>query len=212
MTRNPKTARLLRMTAAREKSLRLTQADRMFLHDLAKVRIISNDLAAEHHYAHLKGGADRPLGRLVASGLLREKILRIPAQGMLRTYEFASHEVARAWGGALPVTGAKRTDLHELITSRIYFSVGRPQDFRLAADFSKADIAMCGSCRPDAFYTDDAGELVAVESDSGQYNRRQILMKQHLWSSFGLRRQVWGQPLFAAAPLQPGECIDVYRY
>jgi len=144
--RQPHTSRLLSLTQALAQSLRLTHADRLFLRDLARVRLISADLANVHHYARLKSGAERPLSRLVKSGLLTEKQLRVPGHGQIKTYEFASQQLARTWGGSLPVTGAKRTNLHELITSGLYFELGRPTDFRLAADFDHDDVQRCGTC------------------------------------------------------------------
>jgi hypothetical protein len=131
---------------------------------------------------------------------------------VVKTYEFASQALARAWGGSLPVTGAKRTELHELITSYLFFELGKPADFRLAADFNQRDAQHCGTCRPDAFYTDDEGARVAVEADSGQYSWRQIAYKQQLWAAFGIQKTVWGQPQFAAAKMEAGTGIQVFRF
>lgn len=211
--RNPRTARLLALTDSSVK-VRLLQADRAFLADLAKVQIISSDLADKHHYNHLKGGSSRSLQRLEAAGIIRSKVLRVPGEPPVSTFEFANRDVARAWGGALPVTGAKRTDLHELMTSRAYFLTGRPRDFRVAGRMTAGEIALCGSCRPDAVYTDDStGELVVVEADSGHYTRRQILHKMVRWKAMGLTRQVWAQPKRAGArvPVSEGEGIEVFR-
>lgn len=197
--KNPRTSRLLKL-ADGPHTVRLLAADRAFLRDLAKVQIISNELANQHHYSHLKGGSHRSLSRLESAGLLRSKTLRISGQPTVTVYEFANQAIARAWGGALPVTGAKRTDFHELVTSRVYFSLGRPEGFRVAARMTRDEVSMCGSCRPDAVYTDqESGELVLVEADSGHYSKKQIQHKMRLWKSLGLDRQVWGQPERAAA-------------
>lgn len=210
-TRNPRTARLLALTDSAVK-VRLLGADRAFLADLAKVQIISADLAEKYHYSHLKGGSARSLQRLEAAGIIRSKVLRVPGEPVVSTFEFANRDVARAWGGALPVTGAKRTDLHELLTSRAYFVTGRPRDFRVAARMTAGEISLCGSCRPDAVYTDDAtGELVVVEADSGHYTRRQILHKMVRWQTLGLTRQVWTQPKRASARIPVSAGIDVFR-
>lgn len=209
--KNPHTRRLKELAGTRTE-FRLLSADREFLRDLARVHLLSDDLASKHHYTHLKGGATRSLDRLEAAGLLEKKTLRVPGQAPVHTYQFANEAIARAWGGALPVTGAKRTDLHELISSRLYYELGRPQDFRLAADFTPGDITAVGGCRPDALYTDtDTGELVAVEADSGQYTRRQILEKMARWNAVGLSRQVWGQPTYASSRVPTLENVAVYR-
>jgi hypothetical protein len=109
------------------------------------------------------------------------------------------------------LTGAKRTDLHELMASRAYFELGRPDTFKLAANFSRAEIALCGSLRPDALYTDpETGELVLVEADSGNYRHHQIIAKMAHWRAAGLTRQVWAQPQHirvAQVPALPGICV-----
>lgn len=193
--RSPKT--LPRQTTT---GVRLLAADRDFLRDLARVQLISSNQAERHHYAHLKSGATRSLRRLEAAGLIRSQTLHITDQPSVKAYEFASREIAKAWGGDLPVTGAKRTNYHELLTSHAYFTLGRPQDFRLAARLTAADALRVGSCRPDAVFTDSAtGELVVVEADSGHYSQQQIRTKMMKWHRLGLTRQVWVQPQHAAA-------------
>jgi hypothetical protein len=194
MARNPKTARLIRLTGTNA-NIRLTEADRTFLKDLAKVQLISTDLADKNHYSHLKGSSARSLERLEKAGLITSKTLYQPGAAPVKTYQFADKSIAGAWGGRLPVTGAKRTDLHELMASRAYFELGRPNSFKLACEFSKAEIAMCGSLRPDAIYTDTAtGETVVVEADSGHYSQTQINAKVARWRAAGLTRQVWARP------------------
>jgi hypothetical protein len=191
--RKPKTSTLLRH-AHSGVSVRLLEADRAFLRDLSKVQILSSSLADQHHYGHLKGRSTRSLGRLEAAGIITSKALHIAGEKPTTVYQFANEAVARAYGGGLPVTGAKRTDYHELMTSRAYFALGRPDDFRVAARMSRDEIDLCRDTRPDAIYTDaDTGELVVVEADSGHYTQRQINEKMGKWSSAGLR-QVWAQP------------------
>lgn len=209
--KNPRTARLLKLNDLAPASLRLSHADRQFLRDLARVQLISHDLADKHHYSHLKGGADRPLDRLTKAGILKSKTLHVSGNPSVRTYEFASASMAKAWGGKCPVTGAKRTDLHELITSRLYFELGRPDDFRVATNFTKADLSACGALRPDAMYSDD-GQLIMVEADAGHYTRSQIIEKIALWKSFGLHRQVWAQPSSASVTIPFDANISVIRF
>ena len=191
--KNPKTSTLLRH-ADTGVSVRLLEADRSFLRDLSKVQILSTDLAAPHHYGHLKGRSTRSLGRLEAAGIITSKSLYIAGEKPATVYQFANPAVARAYGGGLPVTGAKRTDFHELMTARAYFALGRPADFRVAAYMSRDEIDQCRDTRPDALYTDPTtGELVLVEADAGHYTQKQINEKMGKWSSAGLR-QVWAQP------------------
>lgn len=207
---NPKTARLVRL-AGTGANIRLSAADRGFLSDLARVQIISSDLADKHHYDHLKGGSAGSLERLEKAGLITSKTLNQSGSLPIKTYQFASEPIARAYGGRLPVTGAKRTDLHELMTTRAFYALDRPADFRLAADLTKTEIARCGSLRPDAVYTDPAsGEMVMVEADSGQYTQSQIKDKMARWRASGNTRQVWAQPargVSANVPALPGVSV-----
>lgn len=208
----PRTSRLKRISGTKPE-LRLLAADRQFLRDLSRVNLLSSEHAAKYHYTHLKGGATRSLNRLEAAGLIESKMLRVAGRPPIKTYQFSSRSIARAWGGSLPVTGAKRTGLHELISSDLYLKLGRPADFRLAAAFSEADIVAVGGYRPDALYTDaGSGELVAVEADSGHYTKRQILHKIARWESVGLSRFVWGQPYYAEARVPALENISVHRF
>lgn len=210
---SPRTARLLKLTNGSPQSLRLTGADRSFLRDLARVQIVSNDLATQHHYAHLKGGSERPLARLVKAGILHSKVLHAPTTPPVLTYEFTTDALARAWGGSRPVTGAKRTDLHELITSRLYFALNKPADFRLARNFDTLDNTIIGSHKPDALFSDtQTGELVFVEADSGHYTRSQIINKVARWNSVGHVRQVWGQPQHNAASVPVIEGVTLFRF
>lgn len=215
MAGTPKTSRLMRL-AGSEVSLRLSEADRGFLKDLAKIQLISTDLADKNHYSHLKGSSARSLERLEKAGLITSKLLYQSGAAPIKTYQFADKSIAGAFGGKLPVTGAKRTDLHELMTSRAYFELGRPDSFKLATSFAKEEIAMCGSLRPDAIYTDTAtGETVVVEADSGHYNQTQINAKVDRWRAAGLTRQVWARPEHSHSrsvqvPPLPG--INVMRF
>lgn len=209
--RNPKTSTLLKR-AGTGVSIRLLDADRAFLRDLSRVQILSSDLANQHHYAHLKDGSTRSLGRLEAAGILQRKTLFIAGERPTTIYQFANEAVARAYGSGLPVTGAKRTDYHELMTSRAYFALGRPADFRVAARMTADEIELCRDTRPDALFTDPAtGELVVVEADSGHYTQKQIAAKMSKWGSAGLR-QVWAQPARSvSANVPPSHDVQVLR-
>jgi len=194
---------LIRVTAS-GKSFSLSAADCRFLRDLAVVQLISIDLAGHYHYASLKAGATRPLSRLEAGGILTSSRFYAAGEKPTHVYQFATRAIAAAWGGGLPVIGTKRTALHEMMTTRGYFALGRPADFRVAGRLSGGDIFQCGSRQPDAIYTDAAnGELVLVEADSGHYTARQIREKVARWSILGLSRQVWIQPLHSGAARVP---------
>jgi hypothetical protein len=212
MAGNPKTARLIRLSGTAA-NIRLSVADRSFLKDLSRVQLISSDLADKNHYNHLKGLSARSLERLEKAGLISSKQLYQHGAMPVKIYQFADKSIAGAFGGKLPVTGAKRTDLHELMASRAYFELGCPETFKLATAFSKAEIALCGSMRPDAIYTDtETGEMVLVEADSGNYRTSQIKAKVARWRAAGLFRQVWAQPRHlrvAQVPPLPG--ISVMR-
>lgn len=205
--KQPRTHRLLAQLPTGA-SVRLLAADRAFLRDLARVQLISASQADRYHYDHLKSGAARSLERLERAGLLSSKLLYVPDQAPTRIYSFASREVARAFGGDLPVTGAKRTDYHEVITSQTYFDLGRPDSFRLARYITDDERrAAFGGMAPDATYVDAAtGELVAVEADSGHYSRAQILEKMARWQHV---RQVWAQPGHCAARVPPSAAVRV---
>lgn len=193
----PRTARLVHL-AGTNANVRLSASDREFLKDLSRVQLISADLADRHHYAHQKTGSTKSLDRLERAGLLTSKTLHQTGAAPVRIYQFANKSIAGAYGGRLPVTGAKRTDLHELMSSRAYFALGRPESFKLAADFSKAEVQAFGSMRPDAMVIDaETGEFVAVEADAGNYNQTQIRNKIARWRASGITRQVWAQPAAA---------------
>lgn len=195
MTRNPRTRTLLKLTGG--DAIRLLPADRTFLQDLARVGLISDRSASTCHYTHLKNGAGRSLERLKCAGLIRGSWLHARGERH-QIFSFASREIARAWGGELPVIGNTRSVFHEWVVSRLYFELDRPQDFRIAAAFSVNDKKLCGETRPDAMYTNADGEVVFVEADSGHYTRKQINTKMNRWQGM---QQVWGQPAAAFAPI-----------
>jgi len=205
MTRNPRTRTLLKLTGG--DAVRLLPADREFLKDLARVGLISEGSASQCHYAHLKNGARRSLDRLKRAGLIRSVYLHARG-GREQVFSFASREIARAWGGELPVIGTRRSVLHEWVVSRLYFELHRPRDYRIAASFTDSDKALCGDTRPDAMYTNPDGEVVFVEADSGHYTRKQIHTKMNHWQGMP---QVWGQPAAAFAPITDRPDVTVIR-
>ena len=188
-----------------DQDFRLSADDRAFLADLAKVKIIDEKDAQAAHYQSRKTPASRRLDKLCEVGLLDVAYVNQPGRGRFKAYQFKTDRLATLFGGSRPVIGAKRNALHEVITSKIYFAVGRPDTFRVESDFNRdqrqlfkvANKTLSGreSCVPDAMYIDN-GQIVVVEADSGQYNKSQIINKQAAWSGF---RQVWGQPDRASA-------------
>lgn len=197
-----------------DSSLRLSLADREFLADMAVVRIIGIDDAAEHHYKNNRAPQKR-LDRMCKAGLLEVRDVYQPGKGSFKAYSFASEKIARLFGGKIPSIGSRRNALHECITSKIYFAEGRPESFTLEADFSsdqKELIAVNEGasgeniCMPDAMFMRN-GKAVVVEADSGQYNQTQIQAKQSAWKGL---EQVWGQPSKAAARVHGNS--KVYRF
>lgn len=186
-------------------NFRLSAADRAFLGDLARVRIIDAADAARFHYGDRKTPAERRLDKLCEVGILERLTVNQPGRGQINTYQFAHERVARLFGGKRLAISCKRTALHEVITSKIFFAEGRPDTFVVEGDFTRAqrdlfqasNTTLSGreSCTPDALFLRD-GEIVVVEADSGQYNKNQIVSKQAAWLGF---RQVWGQPARSSA-------------
>ena len=190
----------------RDKAIRLLEADRAFLKDLSCVGIIDADTANQHHYSHLKNGSERSLNRLEQAGLIRSKTV-VQNNRTYKTYAFASKEIARAWGGKIPNIGSRRMDYHELITSKLYFALDKPVDFRITSHFSQQDHLLCGDTMPDAMYTNPAGEVVFVEADSGHYSKTQILKKMRQWQPF---KQVWGQPTKPSCRVTASQNVSVF--
>jgi len=186
-------------------NFKLSDDDRQFLADLAKVRIIDEKDASKHHYADRKTPASKRLDRLADIGLLETHTIVQPGRGKFKAYHFKTERLAALFGGKVPVIGRKRNALHEVITSRLYFAEGRPDSFALESDFTpkqKELFKVIGgttkgrdSCIPDALFIRD-NQIVVVEADSGQYNKAQIRNKQIAWKGF---KQVWGQPAKASA-------------
>lgn len=206
---NPRTARLAKIAGKENTKLRLTKADREFLSDLAKVQIISATQAADNHYTHLKTQGSRSLQRLVDAGILNSRKIFVTGQGQYKAYEFASHEMAVAWGGRLPSTGNSKSDYHELITSEAYFRLGRPDDFCLSHKLSKSDESLIGEYLPDAVYTDQAtGEMVLFEADAGNYSKQQIRNKTLSWERRGLK-QTWAQPEKVTSRIQRNDNLKL---
>ena len=208
--------------------MRLTARDRAFFADLAKVGVIDVVNASAHHYAENKSGAGRRLDKLVSVGLLSRADIIDPSAGQVSVYSYKNDRVARAFGGRAVHTGPNRTTYHELLVSRTYFDVGRPEDFRTAIQFDTQDLARFGARQPtpphlrqtfhgitgeaaipDALYTNAEGALVVVEADAGHYTTRQIQTKQARWANY---KQVWAQPTRAHARVAPSDDVDVLTY
>jgi len=192
-----------------DSSIRLTDSDRQLFSDLAKVRIV-DELDASVHYKGRKTPASSRLDRLVEAGILSRVDVFQPGRGNFKAYQFSNSDIARVMGGKLPSIGAKRNALHEIITSRLYFAMDRPDSFVLESDFTRDEKEFFstrsvdgGSVLPDAvFYRQ--GEMVVCEADSGQYSSSQIASKQAGWSGLS---QVWGQPSRSAARVHNAQVI-----
>ncbi|EAR07567.1 hypothetical protein [Reinekea blandensis] len=208
-----RTSRLKRQTGG---TFRLTRRDQSFLQDLAKVRVIAVEDADRFHYSDNKSGARKRLDQLTKQGLLQVVEYQSPGKGAQRAYTFADQKIARAYKSGLPSLG-RRNAFHEVLTSRMYFAEGRPDSWKLEADMSRDEAnlfrqegqSMSDVAKPDAMYVDGTGQLVAVEADSGQYNKTQIQRKIDAWQGI---KQVWGQPAKRNSAIENYSDVTVHRY
>lgn len=213
MKKNVRTRTLGKYIA--DSNIKLSEADREFLRDLSRVHIIDEKDIRETHYKDRKDPLRR-MERLCEAGVLEKVKVGQPGRGKFNAYTFASPQVAKLFGGKKIESASRRNALHEVITSRLYFKLERPETFTLESQFSNdlknrfkltaPSLTDRMSAIPDATYIDSKGEIVVVEADSGQYNKRQITSKQIAWKGF---KQVWGQPERASARVSGAE---VYRF
>lgn len=211
--KNPRTSRLEAYLPSGV-NIRLSEEDRLFLMDLAKIQVCPAALAQEHHYK-TRTSAERRLSKLSKAGLLKQHF-HYGVSGKQAVFEFANDGLAKAFGGSRVAFGANRSLNHEIVTTQLYFALGRPETFIKEDQFTKHDKSfikehMGGdkSHTPDALMIDENGEYVFVEADSGQYTKVQITSKQWAWRGI---KQVWGQPSRAFAPLREGANIDIYKF
>lgn len=213
MIRNPQAHKLRPFWQGQ--AIRLSESDRAFFQGLARVRIVALPDADQFYYKSRKSGAQSRLAKFVKLGLLEKRLVHHPGQKSYYAYSFANDFFAKAWGGKCVTLGAKRSSLHEVIVSKLYFSAGCPESFRLESQLSSAEKAVFrpkGAQQPmvpDAVFQSEAGQLVAVEADSGQYNQRQVRHKMSAWSGI---QQIWGQPKRASARIQTGNGVSVVRF
>lgn len=200
--KNTRTSTLLKYIDATK--VRLTERDREFFRDLAKVQLIDRRDALNHHYQ--SANSTKRLDKLCEYGILDKIDVNQPGRGKFKAYQFKTDKIASLFGGKRATIGSKRNALHEVITSKIYFAEGRPESFVVESNFTKEQNKMFklnspsltkrNSSIPDAMYVNSGGEIVVCEADSGQYNQTQIRSKQAAWRGF---KQVWGQPAKAGA-------------
>ena len=193
--------------------LRFSESDRKFLGDLARLNIITEQTAAEHCYDRARQDTvERSLNRLSDVGLLAKRDVVTPTGERWSAYEFADKRIAASFGGRVSAIGSKRTSFHECLVSNMYYQAGQPQDYRVESRFSKNDLDLFNggrATRPDAMYTSDAGEVVLVEADSGQYTKAQIQHKMRIWRGF---RQEWAQPANAFHKIAASDSVQVTRF
>lgn len=191
-------------------NIRLSDNDREFLRDLARVGIIDGKDADAYHYQNTRTNAERRLDKLCEAGVLEKVDVNQPGRGKFKAYQFRTDRIATLFGGKKPSIGRKRNALHEVITSKLFFAEGRPSTFIVEANFDSKQKEMFAlaspsgtgrnSAIPDAMYVRPDGQIVVVEADSGQYSKRQINSKQTAWGNFGFV-QVWGQPTKATSQI-----------
>lgn len=211
--KNPENRKL--KTFWKGQSIRLSDADRAFFSDLSKVRIIATTEADQFHFSKNKSGSQDRLERFVELGLLKRHSVFQPGKGSYRAYSFQDSDFARAWGGKTATIGAKRTTLHEVVVSKLYFAMDRPDSFQLEAQLSDTQrdcfrpLGASKPMAPDAVFTNSQGQMVAIEADSGQYTQSQVQKKMRAWAGIA---QVWGQPLKASARIRENAGISVFRF
>ena len=194
-------------------NFRLGKEDKLFLKDLARVRIIELNDADKHHFSCRKNGGRQRLDRLKDLGILVARDLKKTGSHNFRTYEFANEKIAKAFGGKMAVIGSKRSALHETLASKVYFTAGRPESFKISSDFKKEDIQRFRELTnnkavlPDALFFDEQGSMVIVEADSGHYTKKQVLEKQAGWLGV---KQIWSQPAQASAKIRGAS--QVFRF
>ncbi len=198
-------------------NIRFTKRDKDFLADLAKVRLVGLKDAQSQHYGGKLDGCRKRLQKFVELGLLKERTVTQPGRGQVdKCYEFASDRIAKLYGGRTAGIGSKRSDLHELLVSKAYFALGRPESFKLGDEMTHLEkrallMPVRGDSEgvtPDAYFMRD-GEVVLLESDAGQYNSRQIAHKQASWAG---NAQVWVQPNKANCRVPRDENVEVMRF
>ncbi len=182
-------------------------ADRALLRDLARIRVLPRDLIVPFYYPRRRV-ADRHLARLEACAFLESTLLHVASGRTQRIYRFAAAPVAAIWGDPVAPMCTTARLLHDVLTARAYFALGRPAGFRVAVHLPATPRWQFESHCPDAVFPDPGGRgPVLVESDSGQYTRRQIREKLGYWRCLGFGQQVWVQPADATAapvPVLPG--------
>lgn len=201
-TRNARTATLKKYLD--NANFRLSQDDRGFLADLARLGIIDGRDANRYHYQGRKTLGTRRLDTLCKIGLLESKTISQRGRHPFKAYQFKTDRLAVLFGGKRVALGARHSPIHDVILSKIYFAEGRPETFTTEVHFTTnqkklfeglAVIPNRRHCLPDALFIRD-NDIVIVEADSGQYTQAQIRHKQTAWSDF---QQVWGQPNIRAA-------------
>ena len=199
--------------------LRLSAKDRVFLDDLARVGIIDIQDAENFHYkGQTRTPAAKRMERLCEAGLLEKVPAHQPGRGKFDAYQFKSDKLASLFGGKRLSIGSKRNALHEVITSKLYFKLGRPESFVTENRFDNEikdlfrTLSGGGSRKhrslgmPDAIYK-DGNDIIIVEADSGQYTKSQVDKKQTVWQGY---KQVWGQPSKSCAKVEGGATVYAF--
>ena len=215
-----RTGRILKR-AGISSNLRFSEADRAFMRDLSRTGILSEAMASTHHYEQRKNGSQKPLSRFVSSGILERFSIHTPDGRRIVSYRFADDRTAKAFGGRYVSSTSSRSDYHELLTAEAYFKLDKPEDFKIALQFSEQDkreilglnasvgILVNHKTRilPDAIATVN-GEAVYIESDAGHYTKKQILDKMNAW---GNRPQFWFQSATAKTRVPEAAHIQSLR-
>lgn len=192
--------------------LRFTQRDRAFLADLAKVRLVSQEDAQHYHFQGNLDSCKLRLKKLVSIGLLKERTIIQPDQGVVKAYEFSSECIARKYGGRVSSIGSRRSDVHELLVSKSYFALDRPETFKLGSQMTAQEQALYMGTEgivPDAYFTQENSQVVFVEADAGHYTKQQVLQKQRKWLGI---QQFWAQPHKANCVIPKSKDVICVRF
>lgn len=208
-----RTGRILKR-AGISSNLRFSEADRAFMRDLSRTGILSEAMASSHHYEQRKNGSAKPLSRFVNSGILERFSIHTPEGRRLVSYRFVDDRTAKAFGGRYVASSGSRSDYHELLTAEAYFKLNKPDDFKIALQFSEQDkCAIPGSYEntrallPDAIATVN-GETVYIEADAGHYTKKQIMEKMGAW---GNTQQFWFQSSAAKTRVPEAAHVQALR-
>lgn len=187
------------------KAKQLTDRDRDILIDLARCRVLSLDQIKAQYWPQAKERTClERLARLEKSGYLKTTdISTEKPSNHMKVYCLDSkgrREVCGPEGldkGDVFVTHGKQNEiLHQVRTNEVYFHLSKTEKetYKIGDLLEKnrgGQWAASGAEVPDAAYTSDEGEEIYIETDTGQYNGKQVKSKV---KSFLGKKVLWVCP------------------